>query len=221
MKLDQFPALRWKFFNRKEPADNANDIRKILNADRVAWIEQVHGNRSIVVDAALAGTEKADGLATDTKNLALVIQVADCQALLFYDPIKHVVSLLHAGWRGLASNAVAQHIALLTKTWNVQPENLFIFIAPSICATCYEFKGGTAILPTTMHDYWHDDHLDLMRAADDQLVESGILHDRIDRSRDCTSCKRDMYWSWRAGNTGPKAPREHQTKRNFLAAMLV
>ncbi len=217
--LEQFSDLHARFFARKDILNAAQEIAEKLETN-IAWIEQVHGDRSIVVRDALNATEKADGIATDQKNLALIIQVADCQAFLFYDPTKKILSLLHAGWRGLASNAIQKHIDLLSKTWNTDPHDLFVYIAPSICAACYEFKGWHDVLPAAMHPYVQNDHLDLMSCANDQLKAADILQDHIERSPDCTCHMASSYWSWRAKNTGPDAPKEDRTKRNYLVAML-
>jgi len=39
-----------------------------------------------------------DGLITNTKGVFLVAKVADCQAVMLYDPTKSVTGMMHVGW---------------------------------------------------------------------------------------------------------------------------
>ncbi|MBW2681766.1 MAG: laccase domain-containing protein, partial [Deltaproteobacteria bacterium] len=41
-----------------------------------------------------------DALVTNIRKKILVIQVADCQSVIMYDPVQQVVANVHSGWRG-------------------------------------------------------------------------------------------------------------------------
>ena len=43
---------------------------------------------------------KGDGLITNKKNIALGILTADCAPVFIFDPIKKVIAVAHAGWKG-------------------------------------------------------------------------------------------------------------------------
>ena len=73
-----------------------------------AHARQVHGTR-IAVCLALheglhAGGKPADGHATSAAGVLLAVTVADCVPVYLVDPEHRAVALLHAGWRGTASD---------------------------------------------------------------------------------------------------------------------
>ena len=45
-----------------------------------------------------------DGFITSHPNIPVLIKHADCQATLFYDPIKNVIANVHCGWKGNVIN---------------------------------------------------------------------------------------------------------------------
>src|SRR5579884_134397 len=55
------------------------------------------GRGAVDPETGLPGT---DGMITNTPNIALLLLVADCAAITFYDPKRHVLGLGHGGWRG-------------------------------------------------------------------------------------------------------------------------
>lgn len=69
---------------------------------KFAFLKQVHGNE--VVWGNEQQIQTADAQATNMKNLALVIQTADCVPLLFAG--RDHVAAAHAGWRGIAARIV-------------------------------------------------------------------------------------------------------------------
>ena len=73
-----------------------------LPADRVVFMNQVHGSDVVVLDHPdPARPPEADGLVTRTADLALAVLVADCVPVLLADARAGVVGVAHAGRRGL------------------------------------------------------------------------------------------------------------------------
>lgn len=68
-----------------------------------SFLNQVHGTQVLWIETP-ASDRVADGHATRTKNLALVIKTADCLPILLLGD--GVAMALHAGWRGLADQII-------------------------------------------------------------------------------------------------------------------
>lgn len=69
------------------------------------WLNQVHGNRVVQANAALARSGQvidADGSYTTEPGVVCTVMVADCLPVLLAAPDAKGVAALHAGWRGLA-----------------------------------------------------------------------------------------------------------------------
>jgi|TARA_Y100000310_G_scaffold336371_1_gene420694 hypothetical protein len=163
--------------------------------DNVASLWQVHGNKIIEVDSPTSRTEQADGLVTNKKNLILSIRMADCQPILAYDPESNTVGLVHVGWRGLVAGAIPELFKVM------DPLKSYVCIGPSLCQKCAIFSDPNNELPNVDPKFFDENNcVDLMGAADKQLVDLGVSADRIERMTDCTSCNPDKYWAYRGGD---------------------
>ena len=85
-----------------------------------------------------------DGFITNEKGIVLCAQFADCVPLFFYDPVKRVVGLAHAGWKGTVLNISMATISLMTHTFGSQASDIRAAIGPSIGACCYEVDETVA-----------------------------------------------------------------------------
>ena len=85
-------------------AENLGRMRQALGLSALAGAAQVHGGRAAVItspdQAVLADLPEVDILVTTVPGLGLLIKQADCQAVMFFDPVNRVVANVHAGWRG-------------------------------------------------------------------------------------------------------------------------
>jgi copper oxidase (laccase) domain-containing protein len=107
---------------------------------------QPHGNRVGVVTAPCATRiPEVDALVTATPRLPLVVRVADCGPLFFYDPVERVIALAHSGRRGTEGNIVGETIARLQDTFRCQPENLIVQLGPCIRPPHYEVDFAAEI----------------------------------------------------------------------------
>ncbi len=102
-------------------------------------MRQVHGCNTVAADSQPpAHAPEADGVMTDEKSVALVVQVADCVPLLMADPRTGAVAAVHAGWRGTAANIAAAAVRRLHQQYGCRPEDLVAAIGPCIGACCYQ-----------------------------------------------------------------------------------
>jgi YfiH family protein len=187
--------------------------RLSLRADQVVTARQVHGNRIAVVSGHRAGNimPNTDGLVTATPGLALFLRFADCQPVLLYDPERHVLALIHAGWRGVAQGIARRAVEAMQEKFGSRPQALLAGLGPAIGSCCYIVGQEVAsamgyALPDwkrVMHlegeDRWR---LDLSAANAQQLEAAGVA--QIEQAELCTSCRNDEFFSHRAdgGQTG-------------------
>src|SRR5271156_5076541 len=69
--------------------------------------EQPHGNRAQAVYTPLGiRVPDVDALATSVPRMPLVVRVADCGPVFFYDPVQKAIALAHSGRRGTEGNIV-------------------------------------------------------------------------------------------------------------------
>src|SRR5450755_3994211 len=95
--------------------------------------EQPHGNRVQAVYTPLGiRVPEVDALATSVPRLPLVVRVADCGPVFFYDPVQKVIALAHSGRKGTEGNIVRETISCLRATFDSNPENLIVQLGPSI-----------------------------------------------------------------------------------------
>ena len=191
-----------RFFTTADGIASDEDLMKVMNGIDLASVQQVHGNKTIMVRAPVMRASGADGLLTDTKNLTLSIRVADCQSFVVYEPKSNVVGVLHAGWKGLINRAIPEFFKALHDEWNIDAGDTFVGAGPSLCQTCAEFTDPVLELPGINPQFINGRCVDLRAYADRQLMDAGVRHGRIERMQDCTKCKSNIYHSYRGGDRG-------------------
>ncbi len=186
---------------------NRKAMARALGFDRLVYIRQVHGDKVLIINkkglgndmAALRGPRpEADAFVTDMTGLGLVIQVADCQPILLYDPEKKVVANVHSGWRGSVLNIIGRVIEAMQAQFGCQAKNLIVGVGPSLGPCCAEFINYRRELPETFWPYRDGaNHFDFWAISKRQLIETGVLEDNIHISRICTRCRTDQFYSYR------------------------
>ena len=132
-------------FHVKDLKDNVNKNRENLalkhgfDLENLIYMNQVHGNNVEIVDNnSIRLIDNCDGLITKEKNLTLMVMVADCIPILFFDKVEGVIAAVHAG-----RNSTFLKIAQITgqkmiNQLNCKPENIEVIMGPSIQKCCYE-----------------------------------------------------------------------------------
>ena len=181
-------------------------IREELGLSRLVSARQVHGDSVLVVDwLPEADVELADhdALMTNIAGLGLMIQQADCQAIMLYDPEHGAVANIHSGWRGSVANIIAKTVAAMTAVYKTRPGSLCAAISPSLGPCCGEFVNYRQELPKALHGYQaRPNHFDFWAISRDQLRNSGVRSEQIEIARSCTVCEGDYFSYRREGLTG-------------------
>lgn len=139
-----------------------------------------------------------DALICKDRGVALMIQVADCQGILIYDPVNRVAAAIHAGWRGLLNEVIPKTIAKMSADFGSNPIDLVAGISPSLGPCCSEFIDREYDFPPKYHSFFLSNHrVDLWSIAESQLVQAGLSSSRIENMKICTSCHSEEFFSYR------------------------
>lgn len=206
-----FASLNTSFGVGDRPAavrENRLALKQALGFTTLISARQVHGNRVLVFNGQPAGDFEAegyDGLVTD-QPVGLMIQQADCQAVLFFDQIRRVVGAAHVGWRGNVAGIIGATVRAMSDNFGTDPANLQAAISPSLGPCCGEFVNYHRELPAWMHSYQvRPDYFDFWAISRSQLEEAGLLPGQISASEICTRCNPDYFSYRRSGITGRSA----------------
>jgi polyphenol oxidase len=177
-----------------------------------AW--QVHSTDVICTDKPRpldAPHEKADAILTNQPGITLFMRFADCVPVVLFDPVKRVVGLVHAGWRGTVDRAAGVAVNRMAERYGSHPEDVLACVGPSICAAHYEVGAD---VQTAVQAAFGDKadglllqkanglHFDLWSANRMALEEAGVR--QIEVAGLCTACQNEDWFSHRAehGKTG-------------------
>jgi len=111
-----------------------------VSQDRLITVHQTHSANVVTLTAPLPPTQpkpEADAMVTGTPGLALGILTADCQPVLFADPVAKVIGAAHAGWRGALSGVLENTVAAMQEL-GADPARISAVIGPSISQQAYE-----------------------------------------------------------------------------------
>ncbi len=148
-----------------------------------------------------------DAITANIERTLLGVQTADCLPVLIADERTGAFAAIHAGWRGTLAGILARTVEQMQQEYDSQPAGLLAAFGPAIGACCFEV--GPEVLAQFREKYNYTEeliakrladgraYLDLNRANQMQLVESGLLAERIYESRLCTVCRNDLFFSYR------------------------
>ena len=187
---------------------NLEIIKAIMGARHLLLMKQVHGNdvhlfrkgRSPTPPSTVTG----DAMISDIPGAAVLVKSADCQAIILFDPFKKVISNVHCGWRGNASNIIAGTVARMNSDFQCHPSHILAGIGPSLGPCCAEFVTYREIFPETFVPFMvRKNFFDLWQISRWQLMEAGLQKENIEVAGMCTRCRTDLFYSYRAeGITG-------------------
>lgn len=197
--------LRHAVFTRKTKPADTESIQKIFNtkAKPLFFKNQLHGIETVAIkNPDLKGAIFGDIFMTNLKEIPLGIRIADCASILLFDPMKRVITNIHAGWKGLAKRIIRHAIRQMAEKFNSKPENIFAGISPMLGVCCSSFSNPTAELPKFLHNYIaEENHVNLWAIAEGQLRECGVKQAHIENPRICTFCNPEHFNSFRRDKT--------------------
>ncbi len=178
---------------------NRSLIQNILKLPKLIAGKQVHGVHlecfpSLTTDLEIG----CDGLITNERGIGLLIKHSDCQAAIFYDPIKQVIANVHCGWRGNVQNIYHQTVLRMQQVYRSNPRDLLVCVSPSLGPHHAEFKNFTSELPELFYPFQiKPTYFDLWAISRMQLEEAGVMSHHIEIAQICTFDRQNDYYSYR------------------------
>lgn len=169
-----------------------------LQLSQIAFQAQIHSD--IVSIAEKPGlTGESDALITTEPNLGLAISTADCTSIYIYDFKQRIIAGVHSGWRGTKLKILEKTLHILFKQFNSKPENLFVYLGPSISQPNYEV--GEEVAQSFDKKYVNvinnKFYLDVAGANYDMLKFNGVPVAQIQKSLLCTYEFKELLHSYR------------------------
>jgi YfiH family protein len=186
---------------------NRRTVGDCFRGAELVFARQVHGRQVLFIpdfperpqaDPPPAEPIAGDAMVTDQPNKYLVIQVADCQSVLLYEPVRRVVANVHCGWRGSIKNIIGRTVAAMAQQLDCKSGNIIAGIGPSLGPCCAEFINYKTEIPRSYWNYKDSNHhFDLWSLSRDQLVDAGVPLKNIESSGVCTRCRAEEFFSYR------------------------
>ena len=184
---------------------------------------QIHSGNVTIVSEALRGKgsidhsqaiDATDAMVTTVPDTCLMVLVADCVPMLFFDPVRNVIGVAHAGWKGTLEYIASKTVRAMENGFGSSPHNIIVGMGPSIGPCCYEvgpeviaqvrsiFPSGKEYILNESGD--GKGYFDLWRANLDQLLRAGIQRKNVEMAMKCTCHNPDLFFSYRhqKGETG-------------------
>lgn len=183
--------------------------------ERACSVWQVHSADVVLANGPVRGRRwlaLADAMITDQVDTPLSMRFADCVPLLFHDPVRGVIGMAHAGWRGTVQGVGANTVRAMVEAYGCQPRDIQVGIGPSIGPEHYQV--GEEVVAAVRDYFGSDDglirrdpaddtaYLDLWMANRRDLERAGV--EQIEIAGMCTATHTDEFFSHRAekGKTG-------------------
>ena len=169
-----------------------------LTTSQIAIQKQIHSEIITIVEKpGLIG--ESDGMITHKINIGLAVSTADCVPVFIYDKNKNVIAGIHSGWRGTQKKFLRKALVILREKFDSNPEDLNVFVGPSICQTNYEVGEEVA-------EQFHEKYfmkingkiyLNVVQANLDMIYDFGVPKDQIEVSNLCSFDEKELLHSYR------------------------
>lgn len=204
--------------NREDVLENYSRMAKAIHVqkERMVLTYQTHTTHVKKVTEEDEGKgiwrerdyKDVDGLITNIPGITLVTFFADCVPLYFLDPVHKAIGLSHSGWRGTVHKMGRVTIEAMHQEYGSAPKDIIACIGPSICQDCYEVgeEVAEAFQENFAKEVWNEIlikkenekyQLNLWKANEIILKESGICANHLSVTDICTDCNPELLFSHR------------------------
>lgn len=125
------------------------------------------------------GEPIADALATNEKNVALFLPLADCVGLILYDPLKRALMISHLGRHSTEQHGAAKSVNYMVEQFACNPGDILAWCSPSPSKKSYPlfaFENKSLAEVNTQH-----------------LLDAGILRKNIEIATSDTSTDENYF----------------------------
>ena len=147
-----------------------------------------------------------DGIVTNDESVVLSTLHADCVPIYYFDPIKNVIGVCHAGWRGTVNNIAEITIKKMIDAYGCQAKDILVGIGPSIGCCCFEVDQPVkeefeSKLPFSEEYIKKSEsqkyYIDMWSINKQILINTGVFPHNIEIGSVCTKCNHDIFHSHR------------------------
>ncbi|MCT7536307.1 peptidoglycan editing factor PgeF [Aliarcobacter butzleri] len=172
--------------------------------ENLCYMNQIHSANVVVVDEnSPKYIDNCDALITKTRNLPLMVMVADCIPILMFDEVKGVIAAIHAGRNSTFLKISEITSKKMIEDFSCKTENIKVIMGPSIQKCCYEVNDElkNIVEKSFGKEFVIGNNIDLQGINKKLLENLGIKN--IEISSICTKCSNKPFFSYRKEkNTG-------------------
>lgn len=183
--------------------ENRERVRATLAIPHILSAGQIHDTNIYCLTEPLIENKEVEGcdaLITDQPDVGLMIQQADCQAVLLFDSVRNIIAAVHCGWRGSVQGILPRVLQVMAEKYATAPADVQAVISPSLGPCCAEFINYRRELPAEFTQFMvRENYFDFWRISRHQLLSAGMSDHRIESVNKCTCCS-DDYFSYRRAN---------------------
>ena len=168
------------------------------NYEDLVYMNQIHSANIIVVDENSPKlVDNCDSIITRSKNLPLMVMVADCIPILMFDSKQGVVAAIHAGRNSTFLEISKKTAEIFIEKFSSNPEDIRVILGASIQKCCYEVSDELSKIVENSFgkEFVENNYIDLQGINKKQLNDLGIKN--IEISNICTKCGDKSYFSYR------------------------
>jgi polyphenol oxidase len=206
-----YASLNCGLGSKDDPAkvlENRARVARHLSSDsdQVVTLYQTHSAVALVVDRPYPrdAVPKADAVVTRTPGLVIGALAADCNPVLFADPVAKVVAAAHAGWRG-ALGGILESTLTAMESLGADRARIHAAVGPCINQSTYEvgpeFEAEFLQVSADYDAFFHRldpkarPHFDLPGFVMMRLGRAGVgTTERVSR---CTYENESQFFSYR------------------------
>lgn len=169
-----------------------------LSTSQIAFQKQIHSDIIKFIETpGLIG--ESDAMITKKSGIGLAISAADCTPIFIYDRENRIIAAVHSGWKGTQKKILKKVLSNLSYHFKSRPENLYVYIGPSISQINYEVGSEVAVLFDHKYLLLKEKkiYLDVGGANFDILQNFGIPKNNIEVSEFCTFKEAELLHSYR------------------------
>lgn len=156
---------------------------------QLATVKQVHSSTCVAAGGRTGVIAQADALVENRPGAVVAVKTADCIPVLLADERNRAVAAVHAGWRGTVAHIVERAVEAMSAEFGTRAADLRAAIGPGIGKCCYEVGPEVS----AQFGLQGRAHLDLPGENRKQLINLGILADRVYVSDLCTMCRPEFH----------------------------
>lgn len=168
------------------------------NYEDLVYMNQIHSSNIIVVDENSPKlVDNCDSIITRSKNLPLMVMVADCIPILMFDSKQGVVAAIHAGRNSTFLEIAKKTAEVFIEKFSSNTEDINVVFGASIQKCCYEVSEDLSKIVENSFgkEFVENNYIDLQGINKKQLNDLGIKN--IEISNICTKCGDKPYFSYR------------------------